>query len=102
MFEVLLHEQFAKWRSGLKDQRAKVKIAQRIVRLQSGNMGDAKFFDGIGELRIHSGPGYRVYFFEHEGKLIVLLCGGGKGSQQRDIEKAKQLALEVQDGYETD
>lgn len=103
MFEVLLHEEFAKWRSGLRDQRAKVKIAQRIVRLQAGNMGDVKFFDGIGELRIFSGPGYRVYFMQQGDRLIILLCGGDKGSQERDIENAKVLAKEIiEDGYETD
>lgn len=103
MFELLMHPQFAKWRSKLKDQRAKAKIAQRVVRLQSGNWGDVKFFDGIGELRIDTGPGYRVYFLQHEDRLIVLMCGGDKGSQKRDIIAAKAIAKEIsQDGFDVD
>lgn len=103
MTRVLMHDQFKKWRKKLRDQRALAKIAQRIVRIQSGNMGDVKFFDGIGELRIDTGPGYRVYFMDHNGRLIILLCGGDKGTQARDIKTAKALAKEIrEDGYETD
>ena len=58
-------------------------------------MGDVKHFDGIGELRIDYGPGYRVYFVQKGAVLIILLCGGDKSSQARDIERAKALALEV-------
>lgn len=66
----------------------------RIVRLQAGLLGDVRFFDGIGELRIDVGPGYRVYFVRRGETLILLLCGGDKGSQARDIERAKKLAWE--------
>lgn len=58
-------------------------------------MGDAKFFDGTGELRITYGPGYRVYFVHQGETIIILLCGGDKGSQHRDIEKAKTMAKEL-------
>ena len=95
MLKVLLHPQFAKWRFRLKDQRAKAKIAQRIVRLQAGNFGDAKFFDGVGELRIPTGPGYRIYFTQIDGRVVILLCGGDKSSQNRDIKTAISLAQEI-------
>ncbi|MCE8433750.1 hypothetical protein JMK10_21270 [Rhodovulum sulfidophilum] len=66
-----------------------------MARLEAGLMGDAKFFDGIGELRITYGPGYRVYFVQQGETIIILLCGGDKGSQRRDIEKAKTMAKEL-------
>lgn len=89
---------FKAWHTGLKDLRAAKIIAQRIVRIQSGLMGDVKHFDGLGEVRIDYGPGYRVYFVQHGAILIILLCGGDKGSQARDIARAKQLAKELHDG----
>jgi len=70
-------------------------VARRIVRVQSGLMGDVKVFDGIGELRIDYGPGYRVYFVQRRQVLIVLLCGGDKGSQARDIARARAMAKEI-------
>lgn len=97
MFDILMHPKFAKWRAALKDQRGKAKIAQRIVRIQAGNFGDAKFFDGIGELRIKHGPGYRVYFMQHGGRVIILMCAGDKSSQKRDIQLAKQIAEEIRE-----
>lgn len=95
MFEVRQTPEFKQWLDDLQDSAAKKKVAQRLVRLQSGLMGDAKFFDGIGELRIDFGPGYRLYFVRRGTELIILLCGGDKSSQRRDIKKAKQLAKEV-------
>lgn len=67
----------------------------RIRRLEAGNFGDAKFFDGIGELRIDHGPGYRVYFVRDGQTVVVLLCGGDKRTQQTDIAKAKRMAKEL-------
>jgi putative addiction module killer protein len=95
MFSVTQTEEFRDWLLALKDQAAARKIAQRIVRLQSGLMGDAKFFDGIGELRVDFGPGYRVYFVRSGLELIILLCGGDKSTQQRDIARAKAMAKEI-------
>ena len=89
---------FKAWHTGLKDLRAAKFIAQRIVRIQSGLMGDVKHFDGIGEVRVDYGPGYRVYFVQQGDMLIILLCGGDKGSQSRDIARAKQLAKELNYG----
>lgn len=95
MMEVRLTDDFRKWLRGLADIRAAKKIAQRIARVQAGLLGDAKFFDGIGELRVDYGPGYRVYFVRRGKTVIILLCGGDKGSQDRDIGKARQMAKEV-------
>jgi putative addiction module killer protein len=68
---------------------------QRIARIEVGLFGDAKFFDGMGELRIDYGPGYRVYFAPRGAVLVILLCGGDKLSQNRDIERARVLAREL-------
>ena len=67
----------------------------RIRRLSLGNFGDAKFFEGIGELRVDYGPGYRVYFVQRGSELVVLLAGGDKISQRRDIAGALRLAKEI-------
>lgn len=88
--------QFRKWLKGLKNHKVKALIAARLHRLQeTGAFGDTKRFDGIGEMRFHQSPGYRVYFTEQDGVVVILLCGGDKGSQARDIERAKTLAREV-------
>lgn len=86
---------FLEWLRTLKDVRAAERIAQRITRLQFGLLGDVKFFDGIGELRIDTGPGYRVYFVQRGKVLIILLCGGDKSSQKKDIKRAIDMAKEV-------
>jgi putative addiction module killer protein len=87
---------FADWLNGLRDGRAKAEIARRVRRLALGNPGDVKpVGGGVSELRIHHGPGYRVYFAQRGTVMIVLLCGGDKGKQSRDIERAQALAQEV-------
>ncbi|MBF7142045.1 MULTISPECIES: type II toxin-antitoxin system RelE/ParE family toxin [Pseudomonas] len=84
---------FRAWEQKLKDQRAKAAIAARIFRVANGLMGDvAPVGEGISELRIHYGPGYRVYFQQRGETLVVLLCAGDKRTQARDIEMAKALA----------
>jgi len=95
VFEVRQTAVFSKWIKGLRDRKAAEIVARRIVRVQSGLMGDVKFFDGIGELRIDYGPGYRVYFARQGKVLIILLCGGDKNSQRRDIVKAREMAKEI-------
>ncbi|KPW23388.1 hypothetical protein ALO83_200099 [Pseudomonas cannabina pv. alisalensis] len=81
------------WERRLKDQKAKAAIAARIFRIANGLMGDVSpVGQGVSELRIHVGPGYRVYFQQRGDELILLLCGGDKSSQSRDIETAKKLA----------
>ena len=96
MIEIRETEEFASWLERLRDQRAIARIQIRIRRLSLGNAGDAKSVgDGVSELRIDYGPGYRVYFTRRNLVLVILLCGGDKDNQSRDIEKAKILALEV-------
>jgi putative addiction module killer protein len=88
-------ETFSAWLKDLRDARGRVKILARVQRLEDGNAGDvAPVGDGVSEMRIHFGPGYRVYYVNRGGAVILLLCGGDKGSQQRDIEAAKKLARE--------
>jgi putative addiction module killer protein len=86
---------FRDWLDRLRDRRAAERIAQRIVRLQSGLFGDIKFFDGIGELRVDYGPGYRVYLVQRGRVLVILLCGGDKRTQKTDIRRAKEMEREV-------
>lgn len=92
MIEVRQTDIFKKWFKGLRDLNAKGRINIRIRRLSLGNFGDAKFFDGIGELRIDYGPGYRVYFLKQGEILVILLCGGDKRTQAADIKSAIALA----------
>lgn len=96
MLEVRKPDVFEDWLLGLKDQRGKAKIVARIDRLALGNSGDVAPV-GEGVSRIHFGPGYRVYFMRRKKTVVLLLCGGHKGSQERDIAQAKLLAAEVED-----
>lgn len=96
MIEVRQTPHFAEWLAGLKDREAVRKIAQRIVRIQAGLLGDAKFFEGIGELRVDFGPGYRIYFVKRGDTFILLLRGGDKSSQKRDIKKAVAMVKEIE------
>ncbi|WP_162086389.1 type II toxin-antitoxin system RelE/ParE family toxin [Sulfuriferula nivalis] len=95
MVEIKQTETFRRWRTHLKDERARALIASRLDRLSFGHAGDvAPVGQGISELRIHYGPGYRVYFHKRGDKIIVLLCGGDKSTQAKDIKTAKCLAAE--------
>ena len=95
VFTIKQTTQFERWARKLKDRTAKALIAARILRLSEGLMGDVQPFGGqVSELRIHYGPGYRVYFTKRGQDVIVLLCGGDKGSQQNDIAVAYRLAAE--------
>jgi len=82
---------FSGWVQSLKDHVARAKILVRIRRLAEGNMGDVKHFDGISEMRISHGPGYRVYFARDGSTIFLLLTGGSKSTQPKDIAKAKKL-----------
>ncbi len=94
-------ELFRNWLDSLRDRKAQLRIDDRLRRLADGNAGDTKSVgDGVQELRLHFGPGYRVYYIWRDGVLIILLCGGDKGSQARDIAKAKELAKEAENGIE--
>lgn len=96
MIEVRQTAAFAAWLESLRDLNAKARILVRIKRLEIGNPGDVKpVGEGISEMRIDYGPGYRVYFVRHGNTIIVLLCGGDKRSQTRDIAAAKTMAKEL-------
>jgi putative addiction module killer protein len=87
---------FDGWLRGLRDTRVTARIALRLDRLAHGNPGDVKpVGEGVSELRIDYGPGYRIYFVRRGEALVILLCGGDKGSQDRDIARAKAIARTV-------
>lgn len=93
MIEIRKTDVFAEWLDGLRDIRARARIQARIGRLAAGNPGDVEpVGEGVSELRINYGPGYRVYFRQRGQELIVLLAGGDKSSQAKDIKAALRLA----------
>ncbi|MBB4238999.1 type II toxin-antitoxin system RelE/ParE family toxin [Rhizobium esperanzae] len=94
-YTVLQTSEFRKWLRKLKDRNARDRIVTRIVRAEAGNLGDHKFFDGIGELRLDYGPGYRLYFAMQGHVVVILLCGGDKDSQERDIKRAIEMSKEI-------
>ena len=95
MVEVLTTDDFDRWLRKLKDRHGRMRILSRIDRLAHGNPGDVKTVAlGILELRLTYGPGYRVSYTQRGNRVVLLLCGGDKGSQQSDITKAQQLAAE--------
>jgi putative addiction module killer protein len=99
MIEVRQTDLFANWLRKLRDEQARARIQIRIRRLSLGNFGDVKpVGDGISELRIDYGPGYRIYFHQVGSLLVLLLVGGDKKTQDADIAKAKKLAKEAQNG----
>ena len=84
---------FERWMRGLRDRRAVARINARLLRIEAGHFGDVRpLVDGVLELRVHHGPGYRLYFIRQGATVVVLLCGGDKASQRRDIEQAKRIA----------
>ncbi len=95
-YELRQTKEFAKWLKKLKDTVAKVSIARRLVRMEDGNFGDSKSVGGgVFEIRIDVGKGYRVYFTNKDNKIIFLLVGGDKSTQDDDIKIAKKMAKEV-------
>jgi putative addiction module killer protein len=95
MVEIIKSATFDRWLKKLRDPRAKARIEMRIRRVGLGNAGDVQpIGDGLSEMRIDHGPGYRVYYMQQGAILVVLLCGGDKRTQQDDIGKAKRLAAE--------
>lgn len=96
VIEVRQTEVYARWFASLRDQQAKARINVRIRRLSLGNLGDVRpVGEGVSELRIDYGPGYRVYFVQRGQTLVVLLAGGDKDTQDRDIRRALELAREL-------
>ena len=98
MVEVRQTERFARWLEDLRDLRARARVQARIERLIGGNPGDIKPVGSVvSELRINYGPGYRVYFKQKGSTLIILLAGGDKASQPRDIDEALSLARQIKE-----
>ena len=98
MLDVRETDEFSEWLSALRDSRAKAKILIRIERLAKGNPGDAEpVGKGVSELRINYGPGYRVYYVKRGTRYILLLAGGDKSTQARDIADTKRLAAEYRE-----
>ena len=96
MFQVRLTEPFRDWLDDLTDLRARAQVIRRIDRAQAGNLGDvAPVGEGVSEMRIHYGPGYRLYFVQRGREIIILLSGGDKSSQTRDIKTAIQRSKEL-------
>jgi len=96
MLEVQKTEEFDEWLSGLADQRAQAKIVSRVERLGFGNPGDVKAVgEGMSEMRVSYGPGYRIYFKRTGKTVVLLLCGGDKSTQDKDIKRAKEIAAEL-------
>lgn len=92
-------EVFDTWFSLLRDRQAKLRIQARIDRAELGNFGDCESVgEGVSEMRIHVGPGYRVYFIERGMEIVILLAGGDKSTQTKDIKNALKLAIQVKEG----
>ncbi|MEX0827963.1 MAG: type II toxin-antitoxin system RelE/ParE family toxin [Haliea sp.] len=97
MFEVYKTEEFARWFRKLRDRQAKSRILARIDRLEQGHFGDTESVGGgVNELRLFYGPGYRIYFTRRSSFVVILLTGGDKSSQSKDIAKAKELAQQLE------
>ena len=93
-------EPFTEWLESIQDKRTQNRIDKRLERLEDGNAGDCQSVgDGVFELRLHFGPGYRIYFGQIDNTLVLLLCGGDKASQARDIERAKTYWREYKEAY---
>jgi putative addiction module killer protein len=96
VIEVVQTEEFAEWLHRLQDQRVRARIAMRLRRAEHGNLGDVRpIGNGVLEMRVDYGAGYRVYFVSRGQQMIVFLCGGDNSSQDHDIERAKALAKEM-------
>jgi putative addiction module killer protein len=96
MLEVRKTDEFDEWLSSLADQKAQAKIVSRVERLGLGNPGDVKSVGvGISEMRVPYGPGYRVYYKQTGKTVVLLLCGGDKSTQAKDIKRAKEIAADL-------
>ena len=95
-YQVVKSGIFLRWLKGLRDRRAQARIAIRIDRIEEGNLGDHKpVVQGVSEMRVPVGKGYRVYYTIPDNRLVILLCGGDKSSQQQDIKHAQQMVSEL-------
>jgi putative addiction module killer protein len=98
VYQLRQTDTFAKWLRGLRDRKVQARIIARLDSAKLGNLGDCKAVGaGIREMRIHVGPGYRLYFMQRKEQILILLCGGAKVSQRTDIAKAKRIAAEIEE-----
>ena len=98
MFTVLQTEEFVAWLDALKDKRAQVRIAARLRQVEAGSLGDWQPIEGeVSEMRVHFGPGYRLYFVRRGRAIVLVLNAGDKSTQRRDIRRALKLAAELGD-----
>ncbi len=98
MYQVQLTDVFAEWLANLRDAKGKARILSRLESMTQGNLGDTKSVgDSVRELRVHVGPGYRIYFAQTGKVVLLLLCGGDKSTQTRDIERAKRLLRQIRE-----
>ena len=96
MYTVLETDEFSTWLGGLKDRATRIRLARRLNKARLGNLGDINpVGEGVMEMREFFGPGWRLYYVERAGALVIMLGGGDKSTQARDIERAKQLAKEL-------
>lgn len=98
MIEIRQTETYKKWFDSLKDRNARMRIDIRIRRISLGNFGDVKIVgQGVSEIRVDYGPGYRIYYLRKKNTIIILLLGGDKSTQSKDIQKAHELAQRVEE-----
>ncbi len=98
MYAILRSATFDRWLRRLRDRQAVNRIVARLLAAEDGHLGDVRSVGGgVSEMRIQYGPGYRVYFITRGAEMIILLCGGDKDSQRRDIERARRMATEWRD-----
>ena len=96
MYEVVLTDDFSNWLDSIKDSKTQKAVVKRIRTISLGTFGDVRSLDnGLFEAKIHYGPGYRLYFVNYGQRIIIMLCGGEKSSQSRDIKKARDMAKDL-------
>ena len=96
MYEIEMTEEFVNWLNGLQDSKTQKIVVKRIRTISLGTFGDVRSLDnGLFEAKIHYGPGYRLYFVNRGQRIIIMLCGGDKSTQKRDLKRARELAKEI-------
>jgi len=98
MYRIVQTETYLNWERSLKDRKTRQIIAARLFRVANGLLGDVyQVGNGISELRIHYGPGYRIYFKQHGEQMVILICGGNKSTQKIDVQRAIEIAGQLEE-----